>query len=107
MATSHNHSARDVPAQDLPVPERRLRAVHADGPVAAPVRDGLGPAAREAHGHVVHVGLQMDDSAKRGWGEAGVCAGRCSGMGSGGSAARLASAERLVRFGGGVVSPIL
>lgn len=53
----------------------------------------------------------MDDSAKRGCGcaRAGVRAGKAAGIGArGGSARRAASAgRRLVRGGGGAVSPSL
>lgn len=49
----------------------------------------------------------MDDSAKRGWPVFGVCAGSFSGMARGGSPLRSASAVRLVRVGGRVVSLIL
>lgn len=49
----------------------------------------------------------MDDSANRGWAGLGVFAGSVSGMGTGGSPSRRARAARLVRGGGGFVSPIL
>lgn len=51
--------ARDVAAQDRPVPEGRVGAVHGDAPGAALVGDRLGAAPREAHDRVVDVALEV------------------------------------------------
>lgn len=50
------HQALDVPPEHRPRPERRIGAVHADGPVAPDLRDGL---LAELHSEAVDVGLQV------------------------------------------------